>query len=238
MHLARTTLVAAALAALPVAHAYTFTDDFSGPSINTTMWTPEVVVTSDSTITLANGRIEMAQSDWFGGSALAFNWPVNGDFDFQVDFTLLDWPAANYERIAISGSVFGAVERSQHPGWFNDAYVAHFSVVGDGVNPVSTADSSGTLRVTREGSTISGYFKSGQGWTLIHSLTSPSFANDTMLSLTSWNGYASVPTRIAFDNVRLHAPAMSDPVPEPATWALVLSALLPAGWLARRKRLR
>jgi hypothetical protein len=218
---------------LSTAGAFTFTDDFSGTGPNAVWWTASA--SGGNTIVQTGGRIEVTQSQISGASGLGFNFPVNGDFEAQVDYALIDWPLGNYERIGLGGSVFGVVERSQHPGWFDEAYLTHFSVLGDGVYPTPTTDLQGTLRLVRSGSTVTGQYLKDGGWVDIHSLTNPAVAADTLVGFSVWNGYASVPVRVAFDNFRLDAPAMANPVPEPQTLVLLLIGLGIVGTVARRR---
>jgi len=205
---------------MPSANALTYSDAFDGGALNSFWWTPSV--SGGNTLSVTGGQLVMTQSNSSGSGGVTFNFNVTGNFVATVDFTLTAWPADNYERIGISSSAIGAVERSQHPGWFNEAYLTHFSAVGDGVIPVSTTDTIGKLKMERSGDTVTGSYWNGSGWTDIRSFSSSAVSNNTSIGLSIWNGYASVPVEIAFDNFSLNAPNTPDPsgVPEPATMLL------------------
>jgi hypothetical protein len=222
-------LLAASFAS-PAHAALTFSDDFSGPAINAFWWTPSTV--GANTVALENGRIVMTQSNYYDSGGLTLNFNVTGDFVATVDYSLIDWPAANYQRIGIS-SIFGAVERSQHPGWFDEAYVADFQ---HNISTVGTTDTTGTLKMERTGSTLTGSFWNGTGWTFIGSFTHGTLLADAPLGLALWNGYsyATLPIKVSFDNFHLDAPGMA-PIPEPAGYAMLLAGLGLIGFIARRR---
>lgn len=205
---------------MPSANALTYSDAFDGGALNSFWWTPSV--SGGNTLSVTGGQLVMTQINASGSSGVTFNFNVTGNFVATVDYALTVWPANNYERIGISASAIGALERSQHPGWFNEAYLTHFSAVGDGVIPVSTTDTIGKLKMERTGNTVTGSYWNGSGWTEIRSFTSSAVSNDTLIGLSIWNSYASVPVEIAFDNFSLNAPNTPDPsgVPEPATLLL------------------
>jgi hypothetical protein len=217
---------------LSSAGAFSFSEDFSGAGPDTFWWTPGA--TGGNTVVQTGGRIEMTQSDISGTGGMGFKFQVTGDFQVQVDYALLDWPAANYHRIGV-GAPGWVVERSQHPGWFDEAYLTHYSALGDGVYPVPTTDTAGTLRLVRSGSTLTGQYLGSNGWVDIHSFTHPGASADTLVGFSIWNGYASVPVKVAFDNFRLDAPDMANPVPEPQTLAMLLLGLGVVGAVSRRR---
>jgi hypothetical protein len=211
--------------------ALSFSDDFSGPAINSFWWAPSTI--GANTVTLENGRIVMTQSNYYDSGGLVLNFNVSGDFVATVDYSLIDWPAGNYERIGISTG-FGAVERSQNPGWFDEAYVSDFQ---HNITTVGTTDTTGTLKMERTGSTLTGSFWNGTGWTFIGSYTHGTLLADAPLGLVLWNGYsvASLPIKVSFDNFYLSAPDMA-PIPEPAAYAMFLAGLGLMGFVARRRR--
>jgi hypothetical protein len=206
---------------MPYANAFTYTDTFSGGALDLFWWTPSVE--NGNTLSVTGGQLVMTQSNYNGSGGVTLNFNIKGDFAASVDYALTVWPANNYERIAISAGAIGAVERSQHPGWFDEAYVSHFSAVGDGVYGIQTAYTSGTLKMERSGNTVTGSYCDGSGCAVIRSFSGSGVSNDTSIGLAIWNSYASVPVEIAFDNFYLNAPNTPDPsgVPEPATMLLL-----------------
>ncbi len=195
--------------------AFVFTDNFDDNSLNTFWWTNNS--SGGSTSSEANNRLEMVQGS-SGYSQLMFNYPVPGNFTAQVDYSLLNWPSDNQERIAIAGT-FGAVERISDNGFGGERYLTHF--VGEGVlGLTATSDMSGKLKFSRTGSTVSGYYWTGSAWQLIHSYGSGP-TNDQIVDLQIWPEYPiGNGVKVAFDNFQLDAPSMVNPVPEPASLVL------------------
>jgi hypothetical protein len=91
--------------------------------------------------------------------------------------------------------------------------------------------------MVRSGSTVTGSFWNGSGWTELSPLTDAAVPADTLLGIAIWNGYASVPVTVAFDNAYLDAPSMTNPIPEPASGLLLAAGLAGLG-LAQRKTRR
>jgi hypothetical protein len=214
-------------------NALTFSDDFNNSTtINKFWWTDSA--SGGNTISQEGGRLFMTQTNYSGGSGMGFNFKITGDFEMKVDYTLVNWPSDNYERVGLNASSFGAVERSQHPGWFGESYVNHFSALGDGVYTAGTTDLSGTLRMLRSGNTVTGSYWNGSDWTVIREYTGLALTNETFVGFSIWNGYASVPVKVAFDNFYISAPETLNPVPIPASALLLGPGLAGLAGLRRR----
>jgi len=134
---------------------------------------------------------------------------LRGNFDIRVSYALLKFPAFNGVRVGLvvaqSGQVSpAAVQRtsfSQHdalsPG---EVYLTDFG----GVTRVSTTDTRGSLRLTREGNTLTGYYfdTNLKGWKSISSATYTT--NDVHFSIAAWSHNSSFDdkeVRVAFDSV-------------------------------------
>ena len=134
---------------------------------------------------------------------------LRGDFDISVAYALLQFPAFNGVRVGLvvqesSGVSPAAIERtsfSQHdalpPG---EVYLTDFG----GVTQVSTTDTRGKLRITREGNTLTGhYFDTDvKEWRRISSATYTT--NDVEFSIAAWShdfAFDDQRVRVAFDNV-------------------------------------
>jgi hypothetical protein len=211
--------VALALFFLGAAPAYAqlFTEDFSGPSINTSLW-QVVIQGSGMSIQQANGRLEMTldQSavgvipwyDWFNANLWAL--PVfHGDFDMSFDYEMLEWPSENGAGIGLMALDVGvgfhteyawAVVRSNQ-GYPQDLY---WDQLPGSHTWTETSDRAGSLRLKRVGSVLSSYYRSpgAVGWTNLSS--SGPFTADCrlVLELGSSPGYFQHKTvRVALDNV-------------------------------------
>jgi len=163
--------------------ALVFSDNFNAGSLNTFWWTPSAG--TGNTVTHANNRIEMTQGSGAVGSDLNFNFLINGDFTADVEYSFLNWPVDNGERLGIridAGAVQGAVERvSDH----DFGYESYLIDIGGNITHTPTGDTSGSLRLKREGTVFTGYYWSGSDWTTIHTYDSGS-ASDTNLALSIW----------------------------------------------------
>lgn len=218
--------------------AGTYADAFD-TGIQPSHWTVHAGPTS--TIEARNGEVVVTLGT-DAGAYLAFNFPLSGDFDARADYRLITWPPNNQTRIGISLpqpgglAAFGAVERISDGGFVpeNEGYVTHFL---DGITAVARNDSSGTLRLARTGTTLTGYFRDGNDWVAIASSTNPQYTALSPVYLPVWwEGAPAAGTAVAFDNFVLDAPGTNIPaIPEPHAWLLLGAGL--AG-LAALRRLR
>lgn len=132
---------------------------------------------------------------------------IRGDFDMQVDYQLLDWPAANGIKVGL-GSGLGAVERvsfvpGDNPGVQREVYLADFNASSQGT--IATTDLGGKLRMVRTGNTISGYYFKDGNWVLL--TTQPVTTLDIHYSLGAWGydaAFSQKTVKLAFDNFALN----------------------------------
>ena len=217
----RTTLVLALLgvsAALSVAPAATAApvvyDDFNDNATNWQRWSPGRI--GGPTVAETNQRFEIAFPPDSSGDFIAGVYygtcAFRGDYDVQVDYQLLDWPARNGVRMGLlmtappwTGNDLGVVRISfsyelNFPGFPPEAYL-----IGEGgvLHMTPTGDTSGKLRAVRVGDVATGYYYSGGAWVPIYSFGSAS-TNDVYLLLQAWShdwAFTDQPVRVAFDNV-------------------------------------
>jgi hypothetical protein len=115
------------------------------------------------------------------------NWSLHGDFDVAMDYSLTTWPVGNGVRIGIQVADWYNSERVSQvwlgslPG--EEAYV----FAAGGINGViSTSDLNGTLRLSRAGSVLSGYFWDAVNskWVVIGTGSVP--LDDYPLTIAAW----------------------------------------------------
>jgi hypothetical protein len=176
-----------------------------GPMVNETNQRLEILIPANIFAQPINS------SQVLSGITSACN--LRGDFDFQVDYELLEWPPSNGVHILLDahrltashGHLNDNVVRASLPNVPKDIYFTDF---GDGVYQVNaTSDKAGKLKIVRSGSMITGYYYSDSSrWTLIHS-TQEEFPTDISIKLGEWserNIFANRQAKIAFDNFILN----------------------------------
>lgn len=128
---------------------------------------------SDSYVTETGGvlNVEVPTSTWGGYETLA---NVEGDFDFQVDFSNFTHSGTGYSGayvvFYINGSDFFDAFRWNDGG--GSVFYGASSIGGviDMINAATTV-TAGKLRIKRTGSEASAYYDDGTGWTLLKSWT-------------------------------------------------------------------
>jgi len=191
-------------------------DDFNDNSLDFSKW----IVDSDSdvTVTEIGGRLNLsilptATGEEFGGGVDSI-LTLTGDFDIQVDFTLLSWPDENGVRSALEiGNENNGlcIERGVWGSEYKDDYYVMDSDAGLKGYRI-TSDQSGKLRLQRIGEVITGfYYDTTSGWQEIASYTNEEvgFSNTEPVpfSLSVWshddyfnpNGQS---VTVAFDNIK------------------------------------
>lgn len=217
-----------------VGTAATFVDTFDG-GVDPAWWVAGAE--GGSAWQVVDGRVVMTQGAG-GFAALSFVEAITGDFTVHVDYVLLDWPADNKERSVLNAYAGPAaqllIERisdSQYdPTRVGEVYLTDFT--GQGILGTPTSDRSGTLRLQRAADTVRGAFWDGADWRVIGSYA---VAGEGAVPRTMGFGIFPGPTvtpgvRVAFDNFRLEAAALT--VPEPGTaslWLLGLGLVALAG---------
>ena len=222
---------------LPVSPAYAYTgtisDTFDGTTINSSLWT---VFTENGPSVSQNDQLLVtipgtSSGNWAGG--VKSTYQLIGDFDIQVDFELLTWPASNGIRVGIR-SIGGAVERIGAGGGFGELYLTDFS---SQITSVPTSDLSGALRFVRSGNTLTGYYYSSS-WQMLGSRTDASYGSDTYLELAAWsdqNFFGAKDALVAFDNFQVQYTGIT-PTPIPPTALLFGAGLLSLGLSSLRKK--
>lgn len=215
----------------------TITDNFDGATINTRLWRPHNENSQHTRITHQGGELNIqidGASEAYAG--LRSKFFLKGDFEMTMDYRLINWPDANGVRLgfegpgslAPNGSVmvkrvsFSTNEPSPDPNK-RDNYFALFSedeLVWYG-KIVPTTDDHGSLKLTRVGSVLTGYFKQGDAWQPIgsHSYSAPGPGEWIQIMLVADSSQyqpTSGPVQIAFSHFQVsyeQVKFISDPSP-------------------------
>ena len=200
-----------------------FVDTFDDGILDPGYWSTIIDGTGPS-IAETNGRLELTipatstSSNDVLAAECRTTFLLRGDFDFQADYLLLDWPHID-SKCSLS-TVFDGVERIYLNG---DKYLMHH----DPYHPISTTQMSGKMRLSRSNGLMTGYYYSGGLWTVIGQYTS---FEDTPIRLSTWiyeSTFQHQQIRVAFDNLTINSGTII-PVPEP-------SSLLALGGIIRKK---
>jgi WD40-like Beta Propeller Repeat len=199
-----------------------FTDTFSGPRVDSSMW--YVLQDPGSSIGVANGELVASISGSavpgppFNQIATGIGSPCHtlGDFDYQVDYRLITWPA-NGGFFAQLQSVFGWINAARQSGpWdppFNQQYGAWTGGDNAQFNSINTLDTAGSLRVQRVGSTVYAYERGvGEPWNLF--FTGGPQTGEGIPQMTfsaSGDTFGHQDGSVAYDNFRLNSGAVTCP---------------------------
>jgi hypothetical protein len=157
----------------------TISDTFDGNQIDGTIWY-QIHQGTGWTLTQGGGNLDFAfpagtapggQYDNYGGHVGTLcNFP--GNFDAQVDFKLVQWPAANGISVNLwafyepNNYGWAGLWRSSSAQWGEQYGGALTSTPGGGV---SLNDTSGTLRLMRRNGLLTAYFLHNGNWISIAS---------------------------------------------------------------------
>jgi hypothetical protein len=191
-------------------------DDFDDGVIDTSRW----YVEGDSVVE-GDGQLTVTGL----GGGLRARWKLRGPFDYQVDYQLLDWPADRYAGLGLLAELPSdtwsnwSAQRASidygEPSW--QCYLADYvPPPGDtdfiyGLTP--TADTAGTLRLTRDEDsvlTISVRSAGASEWTVIYS--TPMSSEDVRPIVACWSD-GEAPIAVAFDNFQVRAGELVSLVP-------------------------
>ena len=195
-----------------------FNDNINGVTAGN--WTAVVEGTNPS-VQEANQRLEVTlPANSLDSSKLVFEagyqstCQLQGDFDVQTDYNLLDFPQYNGVRVGLTvgarvrqSSTIYAVQRaslSLHEGGLAASEVVgvNFTNTFGGVDVVG--NTAGTLRLERVGNTLRGYRYNNNSWQLLDSATVTTDALPVTISAWSHNDrFDNKNVKVAFDNFKV-----------------------------------
>jgi hypothetical protein len=120
-----------------------------------------------------------------------------GDYDAQVDYTLLDWSPD--DRVNVDFSVGDRTVFRHDRG-----VSSYFPPETHGGLFVGTEDSQGTLRLVRHGRYVEGYYRVDGDWISLGAGTADYVPQRVSLGLFTNNDRLSHDVRVAFDNLRVN----------------------------------
>ncbi|RPH63786.1 MAG: hypothetical protein EHM89_03195 [Acidobacteria bacterium] len=184
----------------------------------------------------SNGDVRFAKptggTSSFQAISLDFLGTIQGDFDISVDFRnasinrVNGSPANQVQLNAQFGGQLFAIVRDDDVG-FGDNYHVFVDPPVQWRGPVANTSTSGTLRIRRRGTTVTGYFNG----VVIHS-GSYNSADITRLWISLQNNGTTDATAVTFDNVSLSASVITPAVCPPGTIAGTVSGDCPDSTIA------
>jgi hypothetical protein len=215
-----------------LSHAGTITDNFASASINTRLWRPfndsqhQRVFQEGGELRI---QIDGASTGDEFGAGLEGRFLLKGDFVMTVDYRLITWPNANGVRLGFEGpnggpgsdEIFMVKRRNEGANqapWPENTYSADFNDgSGWAGNIFPTMDDHGSLKLTRVGSVLTGYFLQDGDWKQIAFLNCSGSRLEGWVGMTLWaNSRTTVQTpnglvnlfggqnvEIAFDNFQV-----------------------------------
>jgi len=189
----------------------TITENFDNNQFNQNLWNKFKVGTG-SLSSVINNRLEVTLPASAGGAlfmgGIQSTFALEGDFDMQVNFELLTWPAGNEAQITLSidnAYDFSINRRSRVPAPVNGGEI-YFTMIKGQETDKPASGGPGKLRMKRTGNKIEGFFWDGANWQLVGFYTDPSLgvATKVNLNLNRDTSFSGPTVTAAFDNVLIH----------------------------------
>lgn len=168
-------------------------DDFES-GIYSGKWSSYGVVQAQNGNILVNSSVT--------GSGITGNWLYEGDFDVQVDFSNNNSCGAEGAEMSANGGAFGfyvknTAQNGREAGALINGNWSGWSALGG-------YQQSGKLRITRVGSTITGYNWNGTGWTQLLAVSGTAYTANATIGLDVWRGQ-NCPANARFDNLKTNS---------------------------------
>jgi hypothetical protein len=180
-------------------------DDFSGGVIDTTKW--EIFA---GTPYISSGVLRCdVESGSSNDEGVRSTYYLIGDFDIQIDYDLVSGPSTSswYADLRVShnnGNIVAVGRR--YIGTHQYEIIGYNGVTStwDTATTVTNTDTSGKLRMVRDGSLITGYYWNGSVWASIGIRTVVG-DGDVRVELFVYNAVGNPAASISFDNFILNS---------------------------------
>ena len=138
------------------------------------------------------------------------NCSLPGDFDMQVDYSLLEWPPADGVFASLNAFFIGAFVSRHSDPFAGERYTAFSDPAFAGI---VTTDLAGSFRIVRLGNTLDVDYRSvGGEW--VQLLSAPANPGDAVIGLglsVIASQWAHQTASVAYDNFRLNSGGLSCP---------------------------
>lgn len=223
-------LAVAVIFAYPTcAFAISYTETFNDDEINSFLWQWGQSGGNSVVLDMADHHLDMYQNSTSGSSWLACKYALPGDFDIRVDYKTHHWDLGGHDQQRIGlGGTQGSVQRVSDWWFGGEIYLTYWTGATWNTGSPTTTDLEGKLRLTRQGSTMTGwYWDSDAGDWQIAPQTPPAYSDPFNFSVSIWSGYSGtqIGNIIEFDNFYMSIPdadaiKMGLVTPEPASMLL------------------
>lgn len=218
-----TILITVFLLSFSPAYGGTITETFANNQYNTRLWRLAPDLGTGATAQVTNNRLEVTVA---GYGYITFSsrpgFTLIGDYDIQVDFTLINWPTNNATQVSIGTSlahetdtIWPQVTRANAPwdtGNGPEVYLTSMTYFQD--VKLTGPTSSGTLRLVRTGNKVEGFYWDGTTWQSAGAGTDASYG--ARVAVNMWIGpngetYSGISAKAAFSNIRVNYTTLGPP---------------------------
>jgi len=185
----------------------TITENFTDNQYNANLWELDYMG-QGSTAQVINDRLEGTVAGNGYANFNGWSFTLIGDFEMEVDFTLLNWLPSNGTQISMGTYDQSPDELFQVARGSGSQQEVYFTYILSNYadTGITGPTMSGTLRMVRTGNKMEGFYWNGTDWQSIGSTTDSRLATRVGVSLSfgPYGGtYSGTQAQAAFDNIRI-----------------------------------
>ena len=192
-----------------------FVDSFDDGRIDSSAWHTVVSGTGVSIAELGGRLVADFAAGAIPGGAfsqiathIGINCRLAGDFEMQVDYSLLDWPAANGLQAFLSGfTTFASGQAFRESKPWGERY-------GSWIDPsfaaVDTVDQAGSLRLTRNDGIVTASYRAGDTWVALNTASRPE-PMTAGVGAGDFQTFSGLHVQVAFDDFRIDSGELTCP---------------------------